>query len=276
MLRRCVSLLGRSLIILAFLAFVALTPAGCIPQAKLQARLEELVDVLKGLLSDEAAFRLALANSFALKKAKVIEETAFPSSKELLGAKEVRELGTGLWMKTIEYEAPDRLHYISSSEEGEFEAYRIGDRLIWRLQGPGYGGDKRWQETLKLPEELQQEVQWLRKVRGVDSLLGDQIAQAVDLKRLGVERVNSRRCVVLGFRIPSWDEDFKREVDFNGKRLKPVRYEVKAWVAKGIRPLLYKLEAFYIYKDEGEGTYDYIVETKTLTPDEKLTIRPPQ
>ncbi|HHY47816.1 MAG TPA: hypothetical protein GX506_11030 [Firmicutes bacterium] len=221
-------------------------------------------------------FRRAAENTLAIKKAVVVDEVAFPSSDRLLSMSEAWGLGTGLWERTVEF-TPGGLHYISSSEDSEFEGYRSGDRIIFRIRGPGTGTPGRWQEPDgELDEETGSEIQWMRSFKGMQSVFDDGLLDAGHARAVREEGLGGDECVVVQLEVPSIDAKFSGPASSDGETSDPVKYEILAWVTKGTRPIIRQMQDMYVYKSRESGLYEYSVGRKRIEERPRLEIKMPE
>ncbi|MDK2930379.1 MAG: hypothetical protein PWR07_510 [Bacillota bacterium] len=248
--------------------------AGCFPRAREEAR--DPADLL----------RAAVDNTLALKSVRVVEETAFPSSEKLLSAREARALGTGIWTRVVEFVAPDRVHYSSSSEDGGIEAYRVGSSMAYRLidlEAPadelgeaGSGGWVRLERAADVRNEaVRSELEWLSGVTGVESIIDGGLREVENVTKTGEEDVERVRCAVLSFESPSWLKRFEANLAEAGVEGKPVKYEIKAWVTLRGDALIYKIEDMWVYQEPGSGVYEYTISTRVIEPAPGLRIELP-
>ncbi len=244
--------------------------AGCLPKPREEAR--DPGDLL----------RAAVDNTFALKGARVVEETSFPSSDRLLSAREARALGTGIWTRVVEFVAPDRVHYTSSSEDGGIEAYRVGSSMVYRLTDLEEPGDDRGSGWVRVDglakvrdEAVRSELEWLSGVTGMESILDDGLREAENVRKVGDEDVERVRCAVLTFESPTWLKRFEANLLEAGIEAKAVEYEVRAWVTSKGEPLLCKIEDMWVYREPGSDTYEYAISTRRFEPASDLRIELP-
>lgn len=234
-------------------------------------------------VSEEGDFALvlkeAVSNTLAATSIRVKERMSFPSSSDLLDVDEVRKLGTGLWEQVTEFVAPDRVHYVSSSEDGGFEGFRVGNTLVYRMRGPGDDFESKWgvagDEAAEEDELAQADISWMKEIKSPASLLDAEMTKAVQVKKVADDMIGGKSCFVLEFKVPAWDEKFKKEVSTDGETLRPVRYQVKTWVSKEKRPLIYRFEDVYVYKTEDGSRYEYVVGTRTYDVNPRLAIELP-
>lgn len=259
-----------AVILLLSLALIA----GCFPRAREAAR--DPVDLL----------RAAVDNTFALKSVRVAEETAFPSSEDLLSAQEAKALGTGMWTRVVEFVAPDRVHYSSSSEDGGIEAYRVGSSMAYRLidlgapagdRGQEGGGE--WVRVERVAdvsdEAVRSELEWLSGVTRVESILDGGLRDVENVTKIGEEDVDRVRCAVLSFESPAWLKRFEASLAEAGVGGKPVKYEIRAWVTLRGEALISKIEDMWVYQEPGSGVYEYTISTRLLEPSPNLRVELP-
>lgn len=226
-------------------------------------------------------FRAAIDNTFALTRVRFVEETAFPSSKKLLSARDARALGTGMWTRIVEFEAPDRVHYSSSSEDSGLEAYRVGSSIAYRLTGletPDDAGGT-WLRVADVKgiedDGVRSELEWLSGIRGVDGVIDGGLRDAKNVKKVGEEQINGIRYTVLSLEIPQWSERFEGSLQEGAIPAKPVKHEVKVWVTSRGEPLLHKIEDMYVYQEQKSGLYEYVMSTRVFEPAPDLEIKLP-
>jgi hypothetical protein len=248
--------------------------AGCFPNAREAAR------------DPAELLRAAVDNTLALKSVRVTEETAFPSSEELLSAEEAKRLGTGIWTRIVEFVAPDRVHYSSSSEDGGLEAYRVGSSIAYRLmelEAPdgdrNQEGDGRWIRVGSVAdvsdEAVRAELEWLSCVTGMESILDGGLRDVENVTKIGEEDVDRVRCAVLRFESPALLRRFETSLAEAGVGGKPVKYEIRAWVTLRGEALISKIEDMWIHQEPGSGAYEYTISTRLLEPLPDLRIELP-
>ncbi|HHY97259.1 MAG TPA: hypothetical protein GX509_00825 [Firmicutes bacterium] len=205
-------------------------------------------------------FIVAAGNTLGIKKAKITEEVSFPTSSELVGMDEARKLGTGLWERIIEF-TPAALHYVSSTEDSEFEGYRAGDRIVFRVRDAGSDSPGPWQkpDSAVQDEELASEVEWISKFNGMGSVLESGFKEATEVKTIKEDSLGGQRCMVVSFRPPSVDERFYGSGTLDKTQIQPVKYEMIAWITKGSKPVILQIEDMYVYKSKESGLYEYSV-----------------
>lgn len=222
--------------------------------------------------------RVAVDNTFALTRIKVVEQMAFPSSAELLSSREARTLGTGVWSRVIELEAPDRAHYLSSSEERSLEAYRVGRSVVYRITSLGTQQDDggTWHRVASVEdiddEEVRSELRWLCGVTGVEAVVDGGLRDAKSVSKIGEEQIDGVRYAVLVLEVPGWFQRFERSLEEGAVPATPVKYEVKAWVTSRGEPLLHKIEDMYVHHEPDSRLYQYVVGTRVFEPAPELTI----
>lgn len=226
-------------------------------------------------------FRTAIDNTFVLTSVKFVEETAFPSSKKLLSAREARALGTGMWTRVVEFEAPDRAHYSSSSEDSGLEAYRVGSSIAYRLTGleTPEDADGTWLRVADVKgiqdEGVRSELEWLSGITGVEGVIDGGLRDAKNVKKVGEERIDGIRYTVLSLEVPQWFERFEGSLREGSVPGKAVQYEVKVWVTSRGEPLLHKIEDMYVYQEQESGLYEYVIGTRVFEPAPGLGIQLP-
>lgn len=226
-------------------------------------------------------FRAAIDNTFALTRVKFVEETAFPSSKKLLSAREARALGTGIWTRVVEFEAPDRVHYSSLSEDSGLEAYRVGSSIAYRLTGletPEEAGGT-WLRVADVKgiedEGVRSELEWLSGITGVEGVIDGGLRDAKNIKKVDEEQINGVRYTVLSLEVLQWVERFEGSLQEGTVPGKPVKYEARVWVTSRGEPLLHKIEDMYIYQEQESGLYEYVIGTRVFEPAPDLEINLP-
>lgn len=258
----------------AVLVLSSVMLTGCLPKAREEAT------------NPSDLFRAAVDNTFALKSVRVVEETAFPSSERLLPAREAKALGTGIWTRVVEFAAPDRVHYSSSSEDGGMEAYRVGSSMAYRLTdlegsgdepgGAGNGGWIRVDRAADVKDEtVRSELEWLAGVTGAESILDGGLREVENVTKTGEENVERVRCAVLSFDSPAWLARFEANLAEAGINAKQVKYEIRGWVTSRGEPLIYKIEDMWVYQEPGSGVYEYTISTRVLEPVPDLHIELP-
>ncbi len=232
----------------------------------------------------EDLLRAAVDATFALTRVRLVEETAFPSSANLLSTREARALGTGVWTRVVEFEAPDKAHYVSSSEDSGLEAYRVGSTLAYRLtrldgQAPEDGQAGGWVRVADVraveDEGVRSELTWVLGLAGVEGLLDGGLRDAGNARKVGEDEIDGVRYIVLGLEVPEWFRRFEGSLRENAVTGTPVRYEVKVWIAARGQPLLHRIEDMYVHKAHGSGLYEYVIGTRVLEPASDLEIEIP-
>ncbi|NPV54828.1 MAG: hypothetical protein HPY71_15155 [Firmicutes bacterium] len=247
----------------------------------------------------EAAARVehAIKSTLALTRLRVTEKLSFPSSDKLLSTRDARELGTGLYERSIELEIPPagpagsatrgiRLHYSSASEDASFESYLDGTRIFFRAGTiGGHAGEAKWVKidagdlprvSGALDEAARAEISWMTSVRGVDSLLPRGIGGGARVVALRRESVDGVRYIVADLRTPDLDAEFAKGSGKGGAQPEPMRYEVRVWVPEAGEAYIARLEEAYVYRMKEQETYDYVISSKLLEPDERLAIKLPE